>query len=249
MAHFLDPLAAIWFLMVLILAGSLWRRRWRSAVSLGVPVVLISLLGSSPLVDLLVTHSERPYLRSDVAHLPPADAVVALGSGSAESLHSLLGFRMSNAGMERYLTAVELARDAKARVVVLGGDEVSTLHSGQSQMVPVQNWIQEWQLAPGVVTNLGICANSHDEALHYAQLAAANKWKRTLLVTSALHMKRAEAAFGKQGVMVVPIGCDFHENGKPFRWVLFPSQDRFVLWSLYLHEKIGWWVYRWRGWI
>jgi hypothetical protein len=68
-------------------------------------------------------------------------------------------------------------------------------------------------------------------------------------VFAAFHLKRAVAVFRKQGVTVVPVGCDFHDNGKPCTWNLFPSQDRFALWSLYLHEKIGWWVYRWRGWI
>ncbi len=239
----------MWFLMVLILAALLWRRRWCPAISLGVPVALIFVLGNSPLIDQLVRDSERPYFRPDMTHLPPADAVVALGSETAASLNNLLGFTVDKAGLERYLTAVELARHGKAQVVVLGGDEASTLHPGQSQMEAVQKWIKDWQMAPGPVTNLDICANTHDEALHYAQLAAANKWKSTLLVTSALHLKRAEAVFNKQGVKVVPIGCDFHGDGTACHWTLLPSQDRFVLWSLYLHKKIGWWVYRWRGWV
>ncbi len=29
----------------------------------------------------------------------------------------------------------------------------------------------------------------------------------------------------------------------------FPRQHRLELLSLYLHEQIGWWVYRWRGWV
>ena len=235
--------------MALGLGWLLWRRQWRSALWLGGPTLLLFLFGSTPLVNVLVNRSERPYLHPDATHLPPADAVVALGCGSAESPCSLLEFSMGKSGADRYLTAVELAREGKAPVLVLGGDEASTLHPAQSQMVLVQDWVQDWHLAPGAVTNLGICANTHDEALHYAQLAAANQWKRTLLVTSALHLKRAAATFRKQGLTVVPIGCDFHDNGKPYRWLLFPSQDRFVLWSLYLHEKIGWWIYWWRGWI
>jgi hypothetical protein len=29
----------------------------------------------------------------------------------------------------------------------------------------------------------------------------------------------------------------------------FPRQHRLFLLALYMHEKIGWWVYRARGWV
>jgi uncharacterized SAM-binding protein YcdF (DUF218 family) len=73
-----------------------------------------------------------------------------------------------------------------------------------------------------------------------------------LLVTSALHLRRAEAVFRKQGVDVTPIACDFQVYGVPRTSAFpspFPSQHRLDLLSLYLHEQIGWWVYKWRGWV
>jgi uncharacterized SAM-binding protein YcdF (DUF218 family) len=249
MGHFLEPLTIIWLLMGGSFAVMLYRRQWRAAWLPGGLAGLICLLGNSPLIDRLVSGCERPYAYADMTRLAPADAVVALGSGSLESPESLLGFSLGQAGTERCLTALQLSRLGKARVVVLGGGEALSVRVQQSQMVLVQSWVQAWRLAPGAVTNLGICANTHDEAVRYAQLAAANKWKRTLLVTSALHVKRAEAVFKKLGVPVTPIGCDFHDSGLAYKWTLFPIQDRFALWSLYLHEQIGTIVYRLRGWI
>jgi uncharacterized SAM-binding protein YcdF (DUF218 family) len=65
-------------------------------------------------------------------------------------------------------------------------------------------------------------------------------------------MRRAEAVFQKQGVDVTPVACDFQVYGVPRTSGFsspFPRQHRLDLLSLYLHEQIGWWVYRWRGWV
>jgi uncharacterized SAM-binding protein YcdF (DUF218 family) len=246
-----DPLGAVWLLMVLCCLGLLHRRHWRSAAWLGFPIVLIFLLGSTPIIDRLVASAERHYVVSNVASLPPADAVVALGGGYTASPNDPLGFAVSDAGV-RVLTAIQLTRSGKAPVLVLGGAKAFPDRPKLSRMTPVQEWIQAWRLTPGTVTNLGVCGDTHDEALRYAALATQHQWKRTLLVTSALHLKRAEAVFKKQGLEIVPVGCDFQVCGMlPGEGIYspFPSQSRFALWSLYLHEQIGWWVYRWRGWI
>jgi len=246
-----DPLGALWLLLVVFLLRLLWCRQWRNAIWLGLVVILFFLLGSTPVIDRLVITAERPYVVSDLTRLPKGDAVVSLGGGHAISRFDPLGFSIGEPG-DRYLTGVLLSRLGKAPALVLGGSVPTSGQPGILEMAPVETWIKTWSLTPGSVTNLGLCTDTHDEALHYAALAARYQWKRTLLVTSALHLRRAEAVFKKQGLDIVPVGCDFQVygvRGAACKFSLFPSQRRFVLWSLYLHEKIGWWVYHWRGWI
>jgi uncharacterized SAM-binding protein YcdF (DUF218 family) len=247
-----EPLGALWLLLVLVLVGLLCRRQWRCAAWLGLPVTLIFLLGSTPIIDRLVAAAERPYVRSGLNRLPKADAVVALGGGHAVSLFDPLGFSIGEPG-DRYLTAVLLTRLGKAPVLVLGGSLPTGVGADTDlEMAPVQAWIKAWSLTPVTVTSLGLCADTHDEALHFAGLADRYHWKSTLLVTSALHLRRAEAVFKKQGLNIIPVACDFQVygvRGAETSFSVFPSQPRLRLWSLYLHEKIGWWVYRWRGWI
>ena len=244
-----EPVGAIWLLLVCLCLLLLWRRQWRNAAWVGLPVGLLFLFGSLPVIDRLVWEAEWPYIVSDLSHLPEADAVVALGGGSGVVPPGPLNFSLSGGGVNRYLTAVLLTRLGKAPVLVLGGAPEAPDSPGQSQMIAVQNWIRAWALTSVIVTNLGICDTTHDEALHYAELAAQKRWTRILLVTSALHLPRAVAVFRHQGVTVVPVGCDFQTYGYSPMRSLFPSQRRFELWALYLHEKVGWLVYRWRGWI
>jgi uncharacterized SAM-binding protein YcdF (DUF218 family) len=252
----MEPLGAIWLLMALGVCWLCWKRQWRSVFWLGLPTLLIFLVGSTPLSDTVVAQAERPYapagrLAAVSSQWPAADAVVALGGGFYPSDHDAFGIAMAGAG-SRVLTAVELARLGKAKALVVGGSVPVPGRPGALTTALVQDWLQTWRVAGVAVTNLGVCADTHDEAVAFKRLKEQHGWQRVILVTSALHMPRAEAVFRKQGVPVVPVACDFQAHGVPPVAGFgspFPRQDRFYRLALYLHEQIGWLVYRWRGWV
>lgn len=115
----------------------------------------------------------------------------------------------------------------------------------------VQDWVTSWGLVSGTVTNLGICINTHDEAVAFSKLSQDQGWMKVMLVTSALHMRRSVALFKKQGIEVTAVAADFQVQGvsQDLPFSPFPRQHRLNLLVLYMHEKIGWWVYRARGWV
>ena len=250
-APLFEPLGAVWLLMAL---GTLWlllRKQRRSAAWLGGPTLLILLLGSTPLAEMLVRRAEQPYAPKFGLRHPTADAVVALGGGHRISNYDLLGFTTGDAGA-RVMTAVELVRQGRAPTLVLGGSWEAAAGSSVPGMAVVQDWVAAWHLTSGAVTNLGICRDTHDEALACRRLRDAHGWQRVILVTSALHLRRSAAVFEKAGVEVVPVAADFQAAGVPAtpgQWSPFPRQEGLKLLSLYSHEVIGWWVYRWRGWV
>ena len=245
-----EPVGALWGLMVLGVLYLLCRRHWRCAMWLGFPVVLLFVLGSTSLTEKLVAAEEQPY--AGQPHLPalPADAVVSLGGDERLSRYDLLGFAMGNGG-SRVLTAVELVRLGKARTLVLGGSSPIPGRPGAPSMGVLQDWVTSWGLAVGAVTNLGICKNTHDEAVAFRALAQRRGWLKVILVTSALHMRRSVALFKKQGIEVTPVAADFKAAGvsPPLPFSPIPLEHRLFLMTLYMHEKIGWWIYRARGWV
>lgn len=254
LAPLTEPLGAVWLLMFEGTLFLLWRRRWQCSLLIAIPTLALFIIGSTSLAETLVAREESHY-----AGLPSvqgavdgqiADAVVALGGGIRVSRFEPVGFAMENGGA-RVFTAVELVRFGKAKMLVLGGSNELPDRHGIPSMTLIQNWLVSWRLVSGGVTNLGICANTHDEAVACEKMEDNQHWKKVLLVTSALHMRRAVAAFQKQGVNVVPVAADFQAFGAPqdAPFSIFPREYRFMLLSLYLHERIGWWVYRWRGWV
>jgi uncharacterized SAM-binding protein YcdF (DUF218 family) len=251
-APLIEPLGAVWFLMLLCLLWLARKGQWRSAFWLGLPTAIIFLLGSTPLAETLVEWEEKPYTPASIDTLPFADAVVALGGGYTISAFDALGFSIGEAG-DRNLTALQIVRLGKAKSLILGGSSYGLPEwPSVSNMSRIQDWILTWQLSSVAVTNLGICENTREEALQFCKMADAGKWQKVIVVTSALHMKRSEAVFHKLGRHVVPMACDFQVCGiqqPPNTFSPFPQQGRLRLLSLYFHEKIGWWVYRWRGWV
>ena len=86
-----EPLGAIWLLMAAGTAWLLLRRKWRNSIWLGVPTLLLFLVGSTPFAEALVSRAERSYipdtLKSQLsltqAQPTPWDAVVVLGGRPA----------------------------------------------------------------------------------------------------------------------------------------------------------------------
>lgn len=249
-----EPVGAVWCLMAIGVALQFWRRQWRNALWLGLPTLLLFLFGSTTVVEKLVAIEESPWVyaskRDDPGQEAPADAVVALGGGQRVSANDALGFAMEDGG-SRLLTAVELVRVGKARTLVLGGSWPLPGRQDVPAVRVVQDWVTTWGLVPGAITNLGVCVNTHDEAVAFRNLSQNHGWLKVVLVTSALHMRRAVALFQKQGIAVMPVAADFQVQGvsQDLPFSPFPRQRRLFLLSLYLHEKIGWWVYRTRGWV
>jgi uncharacterized SAM-binding protein YcdF (DUF218 family) len=250
-----EPVGAVWGLMVLGVLWLLFRRQWRSTLWLGGPTLLLFILGGTSLSEHLVAREERQWVGSPPSALSPqpsapADAVLALGGGDRVSPHDLLGFAMGD-GSSRNLTAIQLVRSGRAKTLVLGGSWPMPGQRNVPSMNVVQDWVTAWGLVGGPVTNLGVCVNTHDEAIAFKKLARSQGWSKVILVTSALHLRRAVALFHRQGIEVLPVAADFQVLGVPqdTPYSPIPRQGRLYLLSLYLHEKIGWWAYRARGWV
>ena len=92
--------------------------------------------------------------------------------------------------------------------------------------------------------------NTYDNALYTAVVLNNKNIKRILLVTSAFHMRRAVALFEKQGFDVVPAPTDYQRLVAPRvlpGWL--PSVDDLARTTIAIKEMVGFWVYRWRGWL
>ena len=65
-------------------------------------------------------------------------------------------------------------------------------------------------------------------------------------------MRRASAVFRAQGLDVIPVPCNFITTvstaPSQFR-ILVPRYEGFFKVATWLHEEVGWMVYRQRGWI
>lgn len=250
LSGYLDPLAALWLALLALTVWRLGHRKWRAALGSATLVAFIYVIGATPFPASLLASLERPYAGVRPETLPNVDAVVMLGGMTNPSTNDVFGFHFDGA-VDRVITAVELVREHKARALVLGGG-INPIIANPGEGELLRRWIETWNVARVPVHLLGICLNTHDEAVRTKALADAQGWKRIILVTSAAHLRRGEALFKKLGMDVTCFACDFDGLTSQQRSVMgyfVPSTKGFDLLATYLHEVVGWWVYRWRGWI
>lgn len=102
--------------------------------------------------------------------------------------------------------------------------------------------------------------NTAEEARDNAALLKERGSKRVILVTSAMHMRRAVALFEKQGLEVIPAPTDYSysdeqwENEITFSWAkayefIVPSIGNIRSLENALKEYLGYFVYGLRGWL
>jgi uncharacterized SAM-binding protein YcdF (DUF218 family) len=245
-----EPLGLLWLLVVGWTIVLIRRRKWREAVFPGALALLIWVTGSTPISARLVATLERSQVREETDEIQTSDAVVMLGGCIRQSKHDFLGVELNDAS-DRIITAWRLIRQNKGRALVLGGSGRRVEGGDQSDGQLLQDWFAYWGPISVPTYNLGICANTHEEAERVQDLAKHHGWKTIILVTSAYHMDRAEATFRKLGMLVVPVACDFQVIGRynnPGSLKAFPEIEKIELMGLYLHERIGLLIYRLRGW-
>jgi uncharacterized SAM-binding protein YcdF (DUF218 family) len=141
----------------------------------------------------------------------------------------------------------------KGEALVIGGGEYSS--SGQTGLHGqlISEWLESWKPFDSPIHVLDYSSNTKDEADHTKVLAEKNGWEKIILVTSANHMRRAEALFKKTGLEVVAVGSDFEGLSSleaDFRiYRIVPGLVGFQALGFYLHEQVGWLYYKLRGWI
>ena len=241
----------LWLLLLLQTAFLLVRRQWLYSLLPAAIAALMWFVGATLLPYNLLAALEVPYARASLDDVPEADAVVMLGGAHERSRYDAFGMGATVA-FDRPIMALELMRRKRAPVLVLGGGGFLEVGKPTPDAVLIERWFAAWQLPAAPVLNLGINGTTHDEALSLKTLAAEKKWTRIILVTSANHMKRAEATFRATGLHIIPAACDFQSIGgvaatKAQGFV--PTLDGFRVLDCYLHETVGWLTYRVRGWL
>ena len=87
--------------------------------------------------------------------------------------------------------------------------------------------------------------NTQQNAMYSQQILQQQGIKKILLVTSATHMRRAEAIFSGIGVSVIPAATDYQlvERAPSFLdWL--PQAEALEMTTKGIKEYIGYWVYR-----
>lgn len=237
--------------LLLVVAGStLWYwRRWVGRLAL-IGGVVILWLPSTPIVsDWLQGTLEARYPPTPVEAVPTADAIVMLG-GALSAPRPPRVYPDLNDAADRVWHAARLYRAGKARLVIASGGTMPWKKQQYREAPVMQTLLTDWGVPADSVLLESRSANTYQNATHTAELVATHGFDRVLLVTSALHMRRALATFRSAGVNVAPAATDY-QVARTQRTVLdfAPDAEALSESTAAIREYVGYLVYDWRGWI
>ncbi len=202
------------------------------------------MLWSTPVVsNALRVALEAPYPATPVADVPPAQAIVVLGGGISPPGQGQPMPNLEKAA-DRIWHAARLYRAGKAPVLVLSGG-TGAMAEATSEAEAMKQLLMEWQLPQGALLLEEHSRNTEENASMTQALLQPLGIRRVLLVTSALHMARAQAHFEAAGLEVIPAPTD-HEGQITAHWPWWmrwlPSTDALDGSARGLKEWVGLWV-------
>jgi uncharacterized SAM-binding protein YcdF (DUF218 family) len=238
------------FILLALLAGA--REPWRRLLL--VSAFLVIACGSSPFVaDRLCGSLERQYPHRRPVDLPSAQAIVVLGGGwstvAGIDWETAQEIRPEN----RLVEAMCLYQAGKAPLIVLSGGKVPIYMGGSRTRTQVDgglDTLRRWHVPDLAILRESNSETTRQNAVDTGDLLRSQGIRRILLVTSAVHMPRARAAFRKVGLdpIEAPAPPDLHDRRAGFWFELLPDPSALGRSTQAVKEWTGLWSYRLRGW-
>ncbi len=227
-------------LLIISVAGLILMRYQRVIAVILIAVALASLLLLSlPSVARYLASTQEIYPSLNLADLEhfPAQAIVVLGGGLRyPALEYLPQVTLQNRTLARVRYAALLAKQARLPLLVTGGrvlkvDIPSEAEIMAQVLVNEFNQPVKWQERNS--------RNTAENALLTHNILKKEGVQHIILVTHALHMRRAVEQFRLQGFQVMPAPTMFLSHSDFSLFSLLPSASALQNSSLVIHEVMG----------
>lgn len=180
---------------------------------------------------------------------PPYEVVVVL-SGMVNLGLSREDWIEFNEGVDRILTGISLIKQGLGEKLLISGGSGSLFDQSLKEAELLKKFSIEWGLSADQVLVEATSRNTYENAVHSAEIIRPQNFQRILLITSASHMRRAAAAFHKQGIFPDLYPVDFSAQIDTVTlWSFFPSAIALNMSTRLIHELVGIVMYRVQGYI
>lgn len=241
------PLPVFWILFILAVVFYLRRRRISSRVFAIFSIIWLLAISTPLLPDLLISYLEDRYPVFNPERFIAIERpvhIVVLGGGHVNDDRLPANDRLSPTAMVRLSEAIRIHRNLPGSIIITSGWSASG-------KVPQAEVLAETALLLGVddsyIKKQSLPENTRMEASEYHRLFGDNA--QIILVTSAVHMRRAIYAFQEEGLDPVPAPANHlikkDENYNP--WIGIPSSGNIRKMESAVHEYAGFLWYKLTG--
>lgn len=242
-----NPLFYIGFF--LLMAWCLRKSSYGKRVMLGIALLLLCLFTNAPLYQALYRQWFAEYDRPLAADKVYQYGIVLGGYSNWDWERNRVEFGQV---ADRLLEGIRLYHQGQIKKLVLASDGSIIESENDVEMKGNPEGMLQYLEALGMPRKDVILEtkawNTQENATFTLELVGdVLKTEPSLLITSAVHMRRSLMTFRREGILAEPYITDTPVqigDEKP-SWV--PSLAVLLKWSELLHEWIGYVVYQWRG--
>ncbi|MGM0479554.1 MAG: YdcF family protein [Bacteroidota bacterium] len=231
--------------LLIALAGALfvksirWRKRFKYAV-----IIIAVIFSNSFIFKEAVRLWEVPSISIDEIEHHQVGIVLG-GMFEYDNDTERLSIRR---GGDRIWQAIDLYKRNKIDQLLLSGDHGFVTDRGLHEAQQLKEVLVRWGIPEKDIIIEGRSKNTYENAKFTAQQLKTSypHLDAFVLITSAKHMKRAQACFEKQGLSVTPFPTDpFVGSQRAYHWDEFivPNVRNFQYWFSLNKELLGYVVY------
>lgn len=233
-------------LAVGVIAVLFWLlRRPRTAIGLAVLALGLLWIVCTPAFESAATGLlESRYPAVAVPLSPDADVIIILGGGALPRLSSA----KADASDERLTHAFDLFKAGKAPAILVSGGDRIYRPGAPTDADDMRNLLTRLGVSPDAILADASSRDTEENAQNCLAIMRAHGMSSALLVTSAIHMPRAMAAFKRAGIDALPSPADFSAPSSTGWAAWLPDRARFWRDMPALHEIAGLVYYVLRGW-
>lgn len=155
-----------------------------------------------------------------------------------------------NEGADRLIHTTRLYHEGKIKQIIVSG-AYKTLHNEVAEAPLIRQALINSGVPDSAIIMESESRNTHENAVNSARII--NEYlpdSRIMLITSAFHMRRAQACFEHEGVQPVIFPTDFRATNQPYTFEYFvPSVEPIVYWHTLVKEWLGMLTYKIMGYI
>jgi len=154
---------------------------------------------------------------------------------------------------ERLITAIRLLNEKVAPVIILSGGSGEFFNEPIKESYMMEDFLVEFGVPKEIIIVEGRSRNTRENAVYTKQIVDSLKVKTIALVTSSLHMSRAESVFRKTGFEVFPVKGRFYRKIRKIKYIdpflLIPNVENLSISTKAIYEYVAILVYKVNGWL
>ncbi len=231
-----------WIFILLLLSLIFLKSKKKSKLFLILSVLFFYLFSNRFLADEVMRLWEMPITEEVKDEY---DAGILLGGGMVNVDNKTNKLIFSH-NTDRFLQTIQLYKQKKIKKIILTGGIGCLAYPNVAEAPLLKRYLLQINIPEKDILIDSLSNNTRENAIYTKEIIDKNfSDGKFLLITSAVHMRRALACFKKTDLNVTPYTTNKHSGERRYQldYLLLPDYESFYYWDKINHEIFGYLIY------